>query len=136
MHYVTDCSFSSALFLPDEKSDTVRNFFINLKKKDHIFIPFLWWYETNNVLNISIKRKRLNHFNVISILTLLNELGLKTDSEYGYEFSMKIFQLTQLYNISSYDAAYLELSVRKKAKLMTLDNDLIIAAKKIGIDIG
>jgi len=135
MHYVIDCSFSSALFLPDEKSDTARVFFLNLNEKDTIFVPLLWWYETNNVLNISIKRKRLTHNDVIRIYDLINQIKFETDSEYGIDFSKRIFELTQLYTISSYDAVYLELSIRTKAKLATLDDELIITAKKIGIDV-
>jgi predicted nucleic acid-binding protein len=41
--------------------------------------------------------------------------------------------MSQLYNLSSYDAVYLELASRKKAKLMTLDNELTKAAKKVGL---
>jgi predicted nucleic acid-binding protein len=135
MHYVIDCSFSSALFLPDEKSDDVRKFFLNLQKDDLIHVPLLWWYETNNVLNISVKRKRLSHADVLNILDLAGQLKLETDSEYGNDFSKKLFELSQVYSISSYDGVYLELSIRKKAKLKTLDNELITAAKKIGIDV-
>jgi predicted nucleic acid-binding protein len=134
MIYVIDCSFSSALFLPDEKSDAVRDFFIKLKKNDQLFIPLLWWYETINVINVSLKRKRINYNDSTSIINLMNELKLMTDFEYGIELAKRIFELTQLYNISSYDAVYLELSIRKKARLRTLDNDLLIAAKNIGID--
>ncbi len=135
MRYVMDCSFSSALFLPDEKSGKVRDFFLNLKKQDQIFIPLLWWYETNNVLNISIKRKRLNHTSVINILNLVNQIKLETDNEFGIEFSRQILDISQLYKLSSYDAVYLELAIRKKAKFMTLDKELLTAAKQIGLEI-
>jgi predicted nucleic acid-binding protein len=135
MIYVIDCSFSSALFLPDEKSGDVRDLFLKLTKNDQVFIPLLWWYETINVINVSLKRKRITHNDSISIINLMSGLKLITDFEYGIELSKRIFELTQLYNISSYDATYLELSIRKKAGLRTLDNDLLIAAKKIGIDI-
>ena len=134
MNYVIDCSFSSSLFLPDEKSDYVRNFFLELKRNDRIFIPLLWWYETNNVLNVSVKRKRLEKIHVVSIIKLFDQLKLITDFEYGVEWVKTVFELTQLYNISSYDAAYLELTIRKKAKLMSLDNVLKNIAIKVSGD--
>ncbi|MFH0975330.1 MAG: type II toxin-antitoxin system VapC family toxin [Spirochaetota bacterium] len=133
MKFVIDCSFSSALFLPDEKSDSIRTFFINLKDSDQIYIPLLWWYESINVLNVSLKRKRLN-FNAISkIIELFDKMPIETDISYGSHYSKNIFELTQLYKISAYDAAYIELAVRKKAKLMTLDKDLIKASEIVGV---
>ena len=133
MQYVIDCSFSSALYLPDEESGDARNFFINLKEDDQVFVPILWWYETVNVLNISTKRKRLNRNHISIVITLLNKMNLITDFEYGAQFAEELFDLTQLYHVTSYDAAYLELAHRKRAKLMSLDEDLISAAKAIGI---
>ena len=133
MHYVMDCSFSSALFLPDERSDIVREFFINLDKGDRVIVPLLWWYETDNVLNISVSRNRISHSDVITILDLLDGIAPETDAGHGRECSGKIFELTQLYKISAYDAVYLELAMRKKAALMTLDKDLEKAARKMGI---
>lgn len=135
MNYILDCSFSSALFLPDEKSDLVRDFFIKRKSDDNVFVPLLWWYETSNVLNTSIKRKRLSHADVVSITELFEKLKLETDYESGADFSKKIFEISQLYSVSSYDAVYLELSLRKKGRLMTLDRELIDAAVKIGLGV-
>ena len=135
MNYIIDCSFSSALFLPDEKSDLVRDFFIKIKNDDNIFIPLLWWYETSNVLNTSIKRKRLSHADVASIIELFEQLRIDTDYESGADFSKKIFEISQLYSVSSYDAVYLELALRKKGRLMTLDRELLDAAVKIGLEV-
>jgi predicted nucleic acid-binding protein len=133
MKFVIDCSFSAALFLPDEKSDLVSNFFINLKSSDQLFIPILWWYEIINVLNIAIKRKRLNFNEITMIIELVEKLPLETDISYGIQYSKDLFQLTQLYNLSSYDAVYIELAIRTKAKLMSLDKNIINVLKNIGL---
>lgn len=134
--YIIDCSFSSALFLPDEKSDGVGDFFKGLSKSDMINVPHLWWYETNNVLNISVKRKRLTHNDFSAVIELFSHMKIETDSEYGLSFSKEIFDLSQVYNLSSYDSVYLELAMRKKGRLMTLDNGLIKAAAEMGIPCG
>ncbi len=133
MIFVLDCSFTSALFLPDEKSADARSFFIDFKSPDQVLVPLLWWYETINVLNVAIKRKRL-HFNEIArVIELLEKLPIETDIAYGIQYAKELFELAQLYNISSYDAAYLELAVRKNCTLMSLDETLIHASKKIGL---
>lgn len=134
--YVIDCSFSSALFLPDENSDRISDFFKTLSKNDLIYVPHLWWYETNNVLNISVKRKRITRNDFSAVIELFSHMKIETDSEYGLSFSKEIFDLSQVYNLSSYDSVYLELAMRKNGRLMSLDNELINAAGKIGIPCG
>ncbi|MES0489831.1 MAG: type II toxin-antitoxin system VapC family toxin [Leptospirales bacterium] len=133
--YVVDCSFSSALFLPDENSESIKNFFLKLNKKDNVYTPVLWYYETANVLNISVKRNRLTHSDAFSVGELFKEIGFTTDIYFGVHFTKELFDLTQLYGISSYDAVYLELAMRKKAELKTLDKGLMQAAKKIGVPV-
>jgi uncharacterized protein with PhoU and TrkA domain len=57
MNDVVDCSYSSVLFLPDECSEDVRNLILNINKINHaVFVPLLWWYETSNVISVSIKK--------------------------------------------------------------------------------
>ncbi|OHD62912.1 MAG: hypothetical protein A2176_02880 [Spirochaetes bacterium RBG_13_51_14] len=133
MKFVIDCSFSSALFLPDEKSDAARNFFINLKSSDQVFVPVLWWYETINVLQVAVKRKRLNFNETTTIIELLEKLPLETDVQYGIQYSKDLYELAQLYKLSSYDAAYIELAIRTKSKLMSLDSEMIAISKDIGL---
>ena len=59
--------------------------------------------------------------------------GGVVDFETGIGYSQKLLRLCNDYNLSSYDAAYLELAERKKAVLCTLDDDLRAAAKKHGV---
>ncbi|HOT43835.1 MAG TPA: type II toxin-antitoxin system VapC family toxin [Spirochaetota bacterium] len=133
MKYVIDCSFSSALFLPDEKSDHARNFFINLKQADQVLVPSLWWHETTNVLNVATKRKRLSFNDASTVMELLGKLPLETDIIYGAQYLKDVFEITQLYGLSSYDAAYIELALRTRSKLMSLDRGMISAIKNIGL---
>jgi predicted nucleic acid-binding protein len=45
----------------------------------------------------------------------------------------EILQLARRYRLSSYDASYLELALRKGLPLATLDADLAKAARKSGV---
>jgi len=133
MIWIIDCSFSAALFLPDEKSKDASNFFSNLSTNDEIFIPSLWWFELTNVLTVCVRRGRLNHSDIMNILSLFDDLKLITDTAFGSEYSKELYKLSQLYKLSAYDSAYLELALRKKGTLNTLDNNLSQAAKSAGI---
>ncbi len=132
MLYVIDCSFSSAMFLPDEKSEEVRNFFKRRTPDDRIYIPILWWYETVSVLNTSLKRDRIQHTDAEETLALFGAMRFITDSEYGTQFSKELYELAQVYHVTPYDAVCLELTKRTKAKLKSHDENLLTAARKIG----
>jgi predicted nucleic acid-binding protein len=127
--YVVDCSFSSTLFLPDENSLSTRDFFINISPKDTVFVPVLWWYETINVINVSIRRKRIISSEYNRILDLFKSLHFVTEYDINNDISRQIITLAQDYSLSGYDSVYLELAIRKKAKLMTFDKNLHCAFK-------
>jgi len=135
MNWVLDCSFSAALFLPDEFSPKVRDFFTKLSKNDQLFVPSLWWYEITNVLIVAGRRKRLNYADVVTVTSLFERLGIETDNSIGVPYSKEIYRIANLNKLSAYDAAYLELSVRKDAPLASLDKQLLKAAVNTGISI-
>jgi predicted nucleic acid-binding protein len=133
MRWVVDCSFTAALFLPDESSTKVRFFFEKLEGDDTLWVPGLWWYEITNVLVVSTRRNRLTHMNTEKILSLLNQMDFKTDNLAGTTYSQEIYEIAQLYALSAYDAAYLELATRKNCNLASFDKKLVEAAQKAGV---
>jgi len=133
MVYVLDCSYCASLFLPDEKSEDNKKAFQKINENDEVYIPLLWWYELSNVLTIAVRRKRLTHTDALNINNLLSSFNFITDTNYGSDYTEKLLQLSQLYNLSSYDASYLELAIRKMGILGTLDKDLKKACTQSGI---
>ena len=133
MVYILDCSFCASLFLPDEKSEDNKKVFQKIDEKDEVYIPLLWWYELSNVLTTAVRRKRLKHSDALNINRLLSSFNFITDINYGSEYTEKLLQLSQLYNLSSYDACYLELSIRKQGMLGTLDKELKKACAQSGV---
>lgn len=134
MPYVMDCSWSSALFLPDENSGKVESFFLHQAKQAiSIHVPPLWWNETTNVLLTATRRNRLTHAAALEILQMLDALPLSTDQEYGKVVAECVLGIGREHGLSGYDAAYLELALRKQATLLTLDSALAKAARNAGI---
>ena len=133
MVYILDCSYCASLFLPDEKSENIKKSFLKIEDSDEVYIPLLWWYEMSNVLTTAVKRNRLKHNDVLNINKLLSSFNFITDSIYGSEYTEKLLELTQIYNLSAYDAAYLELAIRKQGSIGTLDKDLNAACIKAGL---
>jgi predicted nucleic acid-binding protein len=131
MIYVIDASFAAAHSLPDEQNDTVDSFFDGITGNDEIFVPQLFWYEISNIFRSNVRRRRITVDQATECLKEIGCLVLTTDTVSGSAYSDKIFRLAQEYELSSYDASYLELALRKGAALATLDDDLNTAAGKV-----
>ena len=46
---------------------------------------------------------------------------------------IKIYDVSQNYGLSAYDASYLELAIRLNLKLATRDKELVKAAQQVGL---
>ena len=46
-----------------------------------------------------------------------------------------VHRLAVTYRLTSYDAAYLELALRRALPLATLDNELIVACRQAGVPV-
>ena len=135
MIYVFDASFVGALIIPDEKNPEVDKMRAKIGESDEIFTPQLLWYEITNILKNLIRRSRYTCDEVLQFFPQMIAIRLTGDSETGVEYSKKLLRLCNDYNLSSYDAAYLELAERKRAVLCTIDERLRIAAKKHGVKV-
>ena len=133
MELVLDCSMALAWTIPDEKSKAAERLLSRLDKESKLWIPALWWYELSNALTIAQRRGRLNDSDTLRLIELYRKLPLFTDTLLGADAVFRFRVLAQRYNLSAYDAAYLELSQRRGVGLATLDEDLKKAARKAGV---
>jgi predicted nucleic acid-binding protein len=133
MQYVIDSSFNAAHSLPDEQNSHVDVFFDGLTDEDILSVPQLFWYETSNVFRNNVVRKRIKADDVPVMFEKIEDLNLNTETTSGSDYSVKIFKLARDYCLTCYDAAYLELAIRKQAVLLTLDNDLKEASIRAGL---
>jgi len=133
--YVFDASFVAALIIPDENNPAVDKIYANIKNEEEKLAPLLLWYEIANIFKNILRRKRFTFDEVLTFFPSLTALSITCDFETGPTYTEKILRLCNDYNISSYDAAYLELAKRKKAVLCTLDKNLTTAAEKHGVTV-
>ena len=97
-------------------------------------VPSIWPLEVVNVLLVAERQKRLSESDSIRFLTLLSQLPILVEYERP-EMMKALLALARSNNLSSYDASYLDLAMRKGVPIATLDNKLIKAAKRIDIPI-
>lgn len=97
--------------------------------------PFILTMEFPNVLHTLVQRGELKG-KIETALIHFEHLGFDI---IGAEYSAALYiqaisELCSIYAISAYDAAYLELAIRQKCPLLTLDKKLLKAAKKAGVN--
>jgi len=108
---------------------------LNRLAESTAIVPPIWPLEVVNVLLVAERRNRLKQVDSVRFITLLSQLPIVVEHE-GSERKMKdLLALGRASNLSSYDAAYLDLSMRKDCPIATLDKKLIEAAKKVDITI-
>jgi predicted nucleic acid-binding protein len=132
--FVLDCSITMAWCFEDESNDATDAILESLQNSTAI-VPTIWPLEVANVLLIAKKNKRITEVQSASFVDALSALPIAVDQSTTARAMHSIFVLADQSNLTIYDAAYLELALREKIPLLTLDNDLIKAAKKLHISL-
>ena len=133
---VLDGSAALAILLPDERGGkAAAAIFKSLNAAEEIFVPPHWWIETANGVLVAERRGRLTQMESVTALEEAHALEPATDMETSARMTRDVLSLARLHSLTAYDAAYLELAMRKKAKLETLDTELRRAAAKAGVSV-
>jgi predicted nucleic acid-binding protein len=99
------------------------------------FVPSIWPLEVVNVLLVAERKKRLSKAGSVRFLTLLSQLPIIVEHGRPERIMMDLLALARVNNLSSYDASYLDLSMRKGLPIATLDTRLIEAVKMTNVPI-
>ena len=135
MDWVLDSSIALALALPDETSEQADYFFSRVGGESTFWVPALWWYEMANALIGAERRKRLAEKDRMRLIELYRMLPIQTDTVLDSDAMYRFQTLAMEYELSAYDAAYLELAQRRGLGLATLDQRLLSAARKAGVKV-
>jgi len=93
-------------------------------------VPMMWRYEVSAVLAKSQKDGILTAHRVDEFLDKLN---ITVDPDSPDRILTDVHRVAVAYRLTSYDASYLELALRKSLPLATLDNELVAASKASGV---
>lgn len=127
MSLVLDSSVTIAWIDPAETTDAVRSVFDRIGVAS-AWVPGLWRLEVANVLEIRIRRGRNDADFRDATLADLALLPIQLDPETNARAWGSTVKLAQRHHLTVYDAAYLELALRRRLPLATLDRELRAAA--------
>jgi predicted nucleic acid-binding protein len=132
---VLDASTTLATLLQDERSHYATRVLEVIEKSPDIFVPSHWWIESLNGVLMAERRGRVSQLEVAEIVGDLLGMPVTTDEETILRAPDKTFYLARQYKLTLYDAAYLELAMRRQATLATVDRELAKAAVAAGVEL-
>ena len=130
---VVDASMTLSWLLPDEQSALSLAVRDELLKAESVWVPAHWRLEVCNSLWMAERRKRLDATGIAQAVSLFTQLPAVVDQETNGRAGGETLALARQHMLSVYDAAYLELALRRGASLASLDEPLRAVAKKLGV---
>ena len=131
--FVLDTSIAVKWFLEDESDRGYSMAILNTITLEHRpVVPWLWYYEIASTLLIQVRRKRIAFQKAVGYLNIIDDMAIDIDAPDSSAI-LRLPHLAQAYNLTGYDAAFLELAQRLQLPLATGDNQLIQAAAECGV---
>ena len=130
--FVVDCSIAMAWLFNDEATPKTEALLTRLTTETAL-VPAWWFIEITNVLAMAERKGRITPAQSDAFIADLGKLGIERDDEVPHRAFTYLLILCRRHRLTSYDAMYLDLALRRNLPLATLDDDLRKAAKKLGI---
>lgn len=131
---VIDASVALAWALPDESSPYAEAALI-VAEQEGMRVPELWAREIANGLAIAYNRKRINLDDSDIFLAALSGLNIEVEQMPPVELIRDGLKSAIGFGLTAYDAAYVELALRDRLALATLDGAMRKAAEQHGISL-
>jgi predicted nucleic acid-binding protein len=132
--FILDCSVTMAWCFDDEATNLTNAVRDSLVAAGAV-VPSIWPLEVANATIVGERRKRLDEARSRRFITLLESLPIVVDGETSLHAFSDISHLARTYQLSAYDAAYLELAIRRGLPLACLDGKLRAAATAAGVSL-
>ncbi len=123
-----------AWILPDESTPRTVQLRDSLIERTGV-VPGLWPVEVASVLLVATRRGRIEERMWSPLVRQIGSLPIETDSETGRRALTDALLLAHEHVLSVYDATYLELAIRRRLPLATLDGELTAAARRAGVEV-
>jgi predicted nucleic acid-binding protein len=133
--FVLDNSVAMRWCFEETASSYSESVLQRLGAGEEAYVPALWYYEVVSVLT---KAQRIGSLTASSVQTFLDDLRVFTITPDSLKVAVifsDVRRLADTYGLTGYDAAYLELAMRKAVPLATLDDELRRAARSAKVEI-
>jgi len=129
---VVDASVTLAWIFTEERTLPVQKILDRLID-EQAFVPAIWRLEIANGLQMSVRRGRIDAATRDTALRGLALLNITTDPDTDNFAWSTTLSLAEQHRLTLYDAAYLELALRLRLPLASLDKELRAAGDAAGV---
>ena len=130
--FVLDSSAALAFLFEDERDTLATTMLASLVGKT-IYAPQIFRYEIMNALLSAERSARLTPQQIEGLYVDLDKLSIELDDSASNMSHRADLNVARRYGLTAYDAAYIELAVRKSLLLMTRDRQLVEAARTANV---
>jgi predicted nucleic acid-binding protein len=130
--FVLDCSIAMAWLFRDEATPKTTALLARMATETAL-VPAWWFIEIINVLAMAERKGRITPTQSDAFIADLGKLAIERDDEAPGRAFTHLLALCRTHRLTSYDAIYLDLAIRRSLPLATLDDDLRRAARKLGV---
>jgi predicted nucleic acid-binding protein len=131
---VIDASVALSWCFQDEATAATDALVLRVRRQGAV-VPAHWPLEVLNALLVAERRGRIGRSETTAHVRTIEDLGIDVDEETVRRAAHETLALARAEQLSLYDAAYLELALRRGLSLATLDKDLAKAAKRSGVSV-
>jgi predicted nucleic acid-binding protein len=132
--FIADSSVAIAWVVLSQSTPKTVELLEIVKGGSSFVVPVLWTFEVANALLALRRRQRIQRDEYDQALLDLADSSPVVDDEGPSRALNSISQLAEKYNLSVYDAVYLELALRKGLPLASRDTALNKAGRSAGIE--
>ena len=133
--FILDASVVLTWCFPDENSQFARKIALRFEQGDSAIAPSFWPHEVLNALLVGEKRKRISSELVRTFLSDLATVPVALVHFPAEAVFDRVNSISRDHGLTAYDAAYLDLARTHGVPLATLDEDLVHACRKAGVEL-
>jgi len=100
-----------------------------------VHVPHIWALEVANALVKAFRRQHITREELFDYAQQLGGLRVRVDPAAAEHAFGQILALAERYQLTTYDACYLELAQRREVPIATADGNLVQAARAVKVRI-
>lgn len=136
MRFVLDNSVAMRWLLRDGSDERLayasKVLEVLMQETSEAVVPGIWALEAANVIVKAQAKNVVSEARASAFIGLLSNMAIITDDHTAARALGDTLQLARRFQLSAYDASYLELALREGLPVATLDGDLRAAMAAVG----
>jgi len=131
---VLDASRTLAFCLDDERDASTELILARIEVEGAV-VPVIWPLEVADGFKTAIRRGRINSNDLPRLRSLLDDLRVGIDEQPASAVFGEVLSLALAHDLTTWDAAYLDLAMRRGLPLATADERLRAACRTTGVEL-